>query len=58
MRISRLRDKLKRVGENVPNREIVIVTLSGIPPIWETFITTINNNNVLLSFDEIVGKLT
>jgi len=35
----------------------VIVTLRGLPHIWETFIT-ISNNNIFSSFDEIVGKLT
>ena len=47
MRISRLRDQLQRVGESVSNRELVIVNLRGLPPILETFITTISNNNVL-----------
>jgi len=42
----------------VPYKELVVVTLRGLPPIWETFITTISNTNVLPSFDEIVGKLT
>ena len=58
MRISHLRDQLQRVGQNVSDRELVVVTLRGLPPIWETFITTISNSNVLPSFDEIVGKLT
>lgn len=38
--------------------ELVILTLIGSPPIWETFITTIINNNILSSFDEIVAKIT
>eukprot|EP00253_Pinus_taeda_P023604 PITA_23604 len=58
MRISRVRDQLLRVGEFVPDRALVVVTLRGLPSIWETFITTISNKNVLPSFDEIVGKLT
>lgn len=58
MRISRLRDQLQRFGENMSDRKLVIVTLRGLPPIWETFITTISNNNVLPSFDEIFGNLT
>ena len=33
MMISRHRDQLQRVGENVPDRELVVVTLRGIPPI-------------------------
>ena len=57
MRISHLRDQLQRVGEIVSDRELVIVTLRSLPPIWETFFTTISNNNSFLSFDEIVGKL-
>ena len=58
MRISHLRDQLQRDGENVSDREIVVVTLIGILPIWETFITTISNNNGFPSFDELVGKFT
>lgn len=42
----------------MPNRELVVVTLRGLPPIWEIFITTISNKNVLPKFNEIVGKLT
>jgi len=53
MRISRLRDQFQRVGETVSNRQFVIMTLIGLPPIWETFITTISNNNVYPSFDEL-----
>eukprot|EP00253_Pinus_taeda_P006149 PITA_06149 len=55
--ISCLRDQLHRVGENVSDRELVVVTLRGLPPIWETFITKISNNNFLPTFDEIIGKL-
>ena len=58
MSISHLRDQFQRVGENVPNGELFIVPISIIPPIFETFITTISKNNVLPSFDEILGKLT
>ena len=57
MRISRLRDQFQRVGETVSNRQFVIMTLIGLPPIWETFITTISNNNVYPSFDELAWNL-
>ena len=30
----------------MPERELVVVTLRGIAPIWETIITTIRNNDV------------
>ena len=58
MRISIIRDQLLRVEEVVLDRELVVMTLRGLPPIWETFITTIRNTNLLPSFHEIVGKLT
>ena len=34
------------------------MNLRGIPLVWETFITTIGNNNFLPSFAEIFGKIT
>lgn len=40
------------------DKELVVVTLTCLLPIWETFITIISNNNVLLTFGEIVGNLT
>ena len=58
MRISCLRDQLQRVGENVLDRKLVVVTLKCLPHIWETFITTSSKINVLPTFDEKVGKLT
>ena len=56
MRISQLRDQFQTVGEPIFDRELVLVTLQGLTPIWETFITTINNNEKFLTFDELVGK--
>jgi len=58
MRISNLKDQLQRVREIVPDMELVIVTLRGLLPIWETSITAISNNNNFSSFDKLVGKLT
>ena len=55
MSISFLRDQLQRFGEFVPDRELVIVTLKGLPLISETFIITINNNNVLHHLMKLAG---
>lgn len=41
MMILRLKDPLQRVGEILPDRDLVVVTLRGLPPVLETFITTI-----------------
>lgn len=35
-----------------------MVTLQGLPPILETFITTLSNNNLFPTFDELIGKRT
>ena len=58
MRISQLRDQLQTVGEPISDRGLVLVTLQGLPSIWETFISTISNNDKFLTFDELVGKHT
>lgn len=53
MSVSHLRNQLQNVGEPISDRELVMVTLECLPPIWETFSTTINNNNQLHTFDEL-----
>ena len=45
MRISQLKDQPLTTGESIFGRELVLVALGGLPPIWETFITAISNNN-------------
>lgn len=58
MRVSHLRDKLQVEAEQVSNMELVLVTLRGLPLVSETLITTLSNNNVFLTFDELVCKCT
>lgn len=58
MRVSRLRNQFQSIGEKIFGIELVVVTLQGIPPILEKFITTLINNNFLPSFDELIGKFT
>lgn len=35
MRVSQLRDQLQTAGEPISDRELVMVTLQGLPPIWK-----------------------
>jgi len=35
---------------------MVLISLEGLSPVWETFITTISNINIILTFDELLGK--
>jgi len=39
--ISNVKDQLFPIGEIIPNRELVLVTIGGIHMFWETFIKTI-----------------
>ena len=41
-RITELRDKLKSSGDNIEGEDLVMTTLNGIPPSWESFIQTIS----------------
>ena len=38
MRITELRDKLRSSGDNVEEKEIVMTTLNGLLPSWDSFI--------------------
>ena len=42
MRITELRDKLKSSGGNLEEKDLVMTTLNGLPPSWESFIQTIS----------------
>lgn len=44
MKISQLRYELLSAGEIIFDRELVLISPRGLPMMWETFITTINNN--------------
>lgn len=56
MRVSHLRDKLQSVSEQISDKELVLVTLQGLPPILETLITSLRKNNFCPTFNEFVGK--
>lgn len=58
MKVSQLRDQLQIFGVTISVRELVMITLKGLPHTWETFITTIRNKNILLTFDELIGQCT
>ena len=40
MRITELRDKLKSSGHNLEEKDLVMTTLNGLPPSWESSIQT------------------
>ena len=42
MRITELRGKLNSSGDNLEEKDLVMTTLNGLPPSWESFIQTIS----------------
>ena len=53
MRITELRDKLKSDGDNLEEKDLVMTTLNGLPPSWESFIQTISSRTKLPNFDKL-----
>ena len=51
MKISVLRDQLSTIGEIVEDRELVMMTLNGLPHSWEPFILSISGKSKLPKFD-------
>ena len=53
MRIINLQDKLRYNGYNIEDKELVMTTLNGLPPSWESFIQTISGRTKLPKFDRL-----
>ena len=53
MRITEFRDKLKSSGDNLEEKDLVMTTLNGLPPSWESFIQTISGQTKLPKFDKL-----
>eukprot|EP00253_Pinus_taeda_P016725 PITA_16725 len=47
LRITEIKNDLLSSGEVVPDREMTITTLGGLPPEWYIFKTTLLNNNAI-----------
>ena len=58
MRITELRDKLKSSGDNLEEKDLVMTTLNGLPPFWESFIQTISGQTKLPKFDKLWAECT
>ena len=58
MRILELRDKLKSSGHNLEEKDLVMTTLNGLPPSWESFIQTIGGQTKLSKFDKLWAECT
>eukprot|EP00253_Pinus_taeda_P016640 PITA_16640 len=56
LRITKIKNDLLSIGEVIPNRELTITTLRGLPSEWYIFRTTLLNNNVILGFEELMAR--
>eukprot|EP00253_Pinus_taeda_P004549 PITA_04549 len=56
LRITEIKNDLLLIGEVIPNRELIITTLGGLPPEWYIFRTTILNNGRILRFEELMSR--
>ena len=53
MRFSELRDKLQSSGDNLEEKDLVMTTLNGLPPYWESFIQIISGRTKFPKFDKL-----
>lgn len=51
LRITKIKNDLLLIGEVIPDRELTLTTLGGLPPKWYVFRTTIHNNDQILGFE-------
>ena len=51
-------DKLKSSGDNLEEKDLVITTLNGLPPSWESFIQNISGRTKLPKFDKLWADCT
>ena len=56
LRITEIKNDLLSIGEVIPDREMTLTTLGGLPSEWYIFKTTLLNNNVIPGFG-INGKM-
>jgi hypothetical protein len=58
MKISEIRDQLGAIGEIISDRELVMLTLNGLPSHWEPFIQSISGRSKLPKFDRLWADCT
>ena len=57
LRITKIKNDLLSIGEVVPDREMTITNLGGLPSEWCIFRTTLLNNNVIPGFEEFIVRI-
>jgi hypothetical protein len=49
--ISQLRDQLKSIEEIISEKELVNITLNGLPKTWDAFVASMNTRNEYPTFE-------
>lgn len=53
LKIAIIKDDLLAIDEIVPDKELVITTLLGLPPTWGAFVARLNSWKVATTFNEL-----
>eukprot|EP00253_Pinus_taeda_P014766 PITA_14766 len=56
LRITEIKNDLLSIGEVIPDREMALTTLGGLPSEWYIFKNTLLNNNIILGFEELMAR--
>jgi len=56
LRITEIKNDVLSIGEVIPDREMTLTTLGGLPSEWYIFRTTLLNNTVILGFEELMAR--
>ena len=56
LRITKIKNDILSIGETITDREMELTTLGGLPSEWYVFRTTLLNNNVIPSFEELMAR--
>eukprot|EP00253_Pinus_taeda_P004316 PITA_04316 len=56
LRITEIKNDLLSIREVIPDREMTLTTLGGLPSEWYVFRTTLLNNNVIPGFEELMAR--
>ena len=56
LRITEIKNDLRLIGEVIPDRELTLTTLGGLPPEWYVFRTTILSNDQIPGFEKLMSR--
>ena len=58
MKIIQIKNDLLSIGDVTTDRELTLIALGGISRPWDVFVTTILNNDKMISFNELLARCT